>query len=141
MSSIKVVVDTNIFVSALFKSPSVPYIVVETIFENDDITIVYDDGMYLEYVRVLNKKKFNLPKKDIDRTINQISEYGEKIESFPQYAYFHDESDKKFYEVFKTANADYLITGNGKHFPEDDRIVSPREFVELMNIETDDVGR
>jgi len=49
--------------------------------------------------------------------------------------HFTDEADKKFYETFKTAEADYLITGNTKHFPDEDGIVSPREFVELTGIE------
>ena len=42
---------------------------------------------------------------------------------------FIDESDKKFYEVAKFCEAK-LITGNIKHFPEDEIVITVSEFFE-----------
>lgn len=45
-----------------------------------------------------------------------------------------DPADNKFLECAQAAQADFLITGNTKHFPfkqfQDTRIVSPKEFIE-----------
>ena len=38
---------------------------------------------------------------------------------------------EKFYEVAKHCKAK-LITGNRKHFPEDQDIVTPRDFLEML---------
>jgi predicted nucleic acid-binding protein len=38
-----------------------------------------------------------------------------------------DESDRKFYDVAKTAEA-FLVTGNMKHYPKEPFIVTPSEF-------------
>ena len=48
----------------------------------------------------------------------------------PSKCEFVDEADKKFYENAKSSGA-ILITGNKKHFPNDSKIVSPREFLDL----------
>jgi predicted nucleic acid-binding protein len=54
---------------------------------------------------------------------------GEFINSEYSNVKFIDETDKKFYEVFKSGEAQYLITENVKHFPKENGIVSPKEFV------------
>jgi predicted nucleic acid-binding protein len=40
-----------------------------------------------------------------------------------------DEKDRIFYDTAKQRNA-ILITGNIKHFPEEDFIMSPKDFLE-----------
>ncbi len=39
------------------------------------------------------------------------------------------EDDRMFYEVAKSAKAAYLVTGNKRHFPNDDIVRTPKEFV------------
>jgi predicted nucleic acid-binding protein len=46
---------------------------------------------------------------------------------------FTDETDKKFYEVYKSGRAQYLITGNIKHFPKEDNIIIPKDFLGLFD--------
>jgi len=46
-----------------------------------------------------------------------------------------DETDNRFLECAISAGADYIITGNARHFPErleSIRIVTPREFLDLV---------
>jgi len=135
MLNLKVVIDTNIFVSGAMKTTGIPRIVIDTVMETDGITIIYSDEIFEEYLDVLNRKKLKLPIMTVNSFIGLILKNGEKISPFPQFAYFNDESDKKFYEAFKTADADYLITGNSKHFPDEDGIVSPRQFAELHGVQ------
>ena len=45
------------------------------------------------------------------------------------------DSDNRFYECAYTSQADYIVTGNRKHFTKDlppTRIVGPREVVAIM---------
>jgi len=47
-----------------------------------------------------------------------------------------DEDDNRFLECVRQARADYLVTGNTRHFPfaafEGTQIVSPAEFARLL---------
>jgi predicted nucleic acid-binding protein len=51
----------------------------------------------------------------------------------PQNIRFTDEDDRIFYELYKSSESDFLITGNIKHFPKERNIITPREFIELNN--------
>jgi len=42
-----------------------------------------------------------------------------------------DESDRKFYDLHKAAGA-ILITGNIKHFPKEDSIMKPADFLSYL---------
>ena len=95
---------------------------------NGKLTIVYDNGILSEYVDVLNRDKFKLDKKLVNLIINFITEEGEYVPAEFQKMQFADEDDKVFYEVYKSGNADYLITGNKKHFPNETGIITAREF-------------
>ena len=45
---------------------------------------------------------------------------------------FENEDDKMFYEVAKTTKA-YLVTGNSKHFPKEPMIITPQEFLSVVD--------
>ena len=48
----------------------------------------------------------------------------------------NDEDDKKFYEVAVTGEADYLITGNKKHYPKEKfRIIKVTKKITIEIIE------
>jgi predicted nucleic acid-binding protein len=59
-----------------------------------------------------------------------IKTNGEYILAETQEVVFTDEDDKIFYDVLKSSNANYIITGNKKHYPKDKNILSPKEFKE-----------
>jgi putative PIN family toxin of toxin-antitoxin system len=130
----KVVIDTNVLVSAVRKETGIPHLAVNTVLKKENFTLVYSSDIFLEYLDVLNRRRLKLPVVKVNTLLGLILKLGEKISPFPQFIHFHDESDKKFYEVFKTANADYLITGNIKDFPEERGIISPKAFAELLGI-------
>jgi predicted nucleic acid-binding protein len=46
-----------------------------------------------------------------------------------------DEADNRFYECAEAAEAEYLVTGNVKHFPRDHkttRIVTARQMLDIL---------
>ena len=53
--------------------------------------------------------------------------------ALPQNVKLIDAADQIFFDLFMTEKADYLITGNKKHFPKQKSIVTPREFLEILH--------
>ena len=125
----KIVLDTNVLVSALINPKGMPAKILNLIL-NGRLTILYDNRIMGEYRLVLNRKKFNFPIETIEPLIDFIKYEGEFIASDPLKTHFADEDDKMFLEVAVSGNAEYLITGNTKHFPTENYIVTPKIFIE-----------
>ena len=128
----KVVVDTNVIVSALMNVNGTPAKILSLIL-NGKLEILYDNRIIIEYIEVLSRKEFGFSVETIHDMIDFFEHGGEFISAVPLKIKFPDETDKKFYEVYKSGDARYLITGNKKHFPTKDTILVPKEFWEVYN--------
>jgi putative PIN family toxin of toxin-antitoxin system len=128
----KIVLDTNVIVSALLCPQSLPAKILGLVL-NGTIGIVYDNNVLVEYIDVLNSDKFKISRETIKVVLDFITNDGEYIISIPQNIKFADEDDKIFYELYKSDEVDFLITGNIKHFPKEKNIITPREFIEIVN--------
>ena len=128
----KIVLDSNVIVSALLSPGGLPAKILNLVLDGS-VTIVYDNCVFSEYVEVLGREKFNINRELIHTVLDFIRNEGEYKIALPQNIAFDDEDDKMFYELYKSGGTiDYLITGNKKHFPNEDGIVSPREYIEAM---------
>ena len=127
---IKVVLDTNVLVSALLVAESTPARLLNMVL-NGRISLCYDSRIMLEYKTVLFRPKFPFQKRDVQILLDTLMRIGGSILAEPSEVQFSDVTDKKFFEVALSADA-YLITGNGKHYPEHKRILSPAEFLERL---------
>lgn len=128
------VIDTNVIVSSVIKSDSIPGLIVELAIKGN-IVMLFNDDIVKEYRDVLSRKKFDFNQIMIKSLLNSLIKSGKLCESKVVDRDFIDESDKKFYELyyfFKKENNVFLITGNKKHFPKENNIVSPREFLEII---------
>jgi uncharacterized protein len=92
-----------------------------------------------EYSEVLNRIKFfRYPDYDIKSKIllSNINKFGCKYLPTIKINIIQDESDNRFLELAETCDAEYLITGNLRHFPmreyKKTKIVTLKEFWELM---------
>ena len=128
----KVVLDTNVIVSALLSPSGVPARILALVLEGI-ITIVYDNKILVEYLDVLNRKKLKTDKDLVNLVIDFIIKEGEFKTARPQTALFDDEDDRFFYEMYKSAGTDFLVTVNIRHFPYEKGIVSPRKFLEFIS--------
>ena len=126
----RIILDTNVIVSAFLSYNGIPAKILN-LFLDGYVTLVYDNLIFAEYVYVLSKDKFKIDKDKAGDILDSIYKKGEYGIANTLNIKFEDESDKKFYELFKTVNVDYLITGNKKHFPKEKGIISPREFLDL----------
>jgi putative PIN family toxin of toxin-antitoxin system len=124
----KVVLDTNVLVSALWSINSNPYKIVEKIFLKE-ILPCFTVDIVEEYSEVLFRKRLNFQKEKVIGLLHEITKNGILTESITSDAPFTDESDRKFYDTAKAYNA-FLITGNLRHYPKESFILSPLEYLQ-----------
>jgi probable toxin-antitoxin system toxin component, PIN family len=130
---IYVVIDTNVIVSALItKNPNAATTRVLELALMGEIVPLYDQDVLDEYLEVLTRKKFKLKENPIQYIIKTITINGINtlrtsfLEDMP------DEDDRVFYELSLSEPDSLLITGNSKHFPRTPRVVSPSEFLRII---------
>lgn len=131
---LKVVLDTNVVVSAMLTKQGLPALLLNLALRRK-VRMFYSPDLMAEYEGVLKRRKFSFPSKDVEEILDQIRSTG--LEVFPKQAVTlltEDPTDNRLLEISQEAEADYLITGNKKHFPlvtfQKTKIVSPREFLE-----------
>jgi putative PIN family toxin of toxin-antitoxin system len=125
----KIVLDTNVIVSALLSPQGVPAKILNLVL-NGSVIIVYDNNVVAEYMDVLSRPRLKINQELKNLIIDFIDKEGEYTIAEPKNIKFEDEDDKKFYELYKNEDNSYLITGNKKHFPKEKGIVTPKEFIE-----------
>jgi uncharacterized protein len=133
----RVVLDTNILVSALIGNSYPKQIIFECIFDKKIIVCV-SPQILKEYQEVLNRPKFD-KFKDFKKKalilLNYFEEIAEFYEPTIKLDFISDEADNRFLELALTANAQYIVTGNFTDFDFSEfksiKIVSPKYFYEL----------
>lgn len=127
------VVDTNVFVSALWtKNEQSATFRVAKLLQQGKFKALYNEEILAEYQEVLSRPKFNFPKEAIATIIAYVKEYGIHSDRVPYNEKMPDEDDRVFYEVALSKEDAYLITGNQKHFPVTPIVVTPAEMLEIL---------
>lgn len=127
---IKAVIDTNILVSALLTPTGSPAKILDYVL-NGNVTMCYDSRIIDEYQEVLQRPKFGFDQKVIRQVVDFIVYSGISIVPVPISEEFEDQDDRMFYEVAMSAGA-YLVTGNAKHFPKASIVLTPMEFMSII---------
>ena len=125
----KIILDTNVIVSALMTPSGIPAKVLNLVLKRT-VKLLYNNSILTEYIDVLNRKELRINKISSHLVIDFIRTEGMFLITSPLSIKFNHEDDKKFYELFKSGEADYLLTGNIKHFPRERGIVTPNSFIE-----------
>lgn len=130
------VIDTNVFISALLskRSDAATVKVLDAMFDGT-IVPLYHEEIIAEYDEVLHRRKFHFQEETIQTVINAVKQYGVEIFPQPTGEVLVDMDDLIFYEVAMEKRDDdaYLVTGNQKHYPIRDFIVTPAEMMEIIN--------
>lgn len=127
----KIVLDTNVLVAAILNANGVPASILNAVLDGA-ITILVDARIVSEYREVLGRPKFGFPNGVYQPLLEFFEHHGDYVATGPLPAATSDPGDVPFYEVAVAGAADYLVTGNAKHFPEEPWIVSPRHLVDLI---------
>jgi putative PIN family toxin of toxin-antitoxin system len=127
------VIDTNVFVSALFsKNINVATVkVLDAIFQGK-IVPLYNDEIIAEYEEVLHRSKFHFTPSLVNKYLKSICKMGISSERVHSDEVFPDQDDVVFYEVALSKEDAYLVTGNIKHFPKTPIVVTPAEMIEIL---------
>jgi putative PIN family toxin of toxin-antitoxin system len=126
----RIVIDTNILVSALWQKDGNPASVIEKVLAGE-LEPAYDDRMMAEYREVLTRSKFSFDNQRVDNLLAAIKLHGIRVQPKPSAIELPDEDDRPFLEVSWAAGAK-IVTGNTRHFPEGSS-VTPAELISLYS--------
>jgi putative PIN family toxin of toxin-antitoxin system len=134
MLALRLVIDTNVLVSAALKPDGLQ----RTTFL---LAITRPGRLYVstpvleEYAEVLSRPELSIRKGLRLQLLQLIKNHGHLVAASRQIEVTSDPDDNVFVECADAARADFLITGNRKHFPtfwKNTKFVTPREFVSLV---------
>ena len=127
------VVDTNVIVSGMITNNSdSPTAKVLDCLSEKHITPLYCDEILQEYESVLGREKFKFPKEKIEKFLKMMKSDGIVSNRIPSKEFIPDPKDIVFYEVALSKEDSFLVTGNIKHFPKVDMVVTPAEMMEII---------
>jgi putative PIN family toxin of toxin-antitoxin system len=128
---IKAVIDTNVLVSAALSNAGSPAKIIELISDGK-IDVYFDDYILSEYKEVFSSRKFSFSIERQSIAIELLSKNGKLIKPDVSDIPLIDERDRAFYDTANTIDA-YLVTGNIKHYPDESKIMTPAQFLELFD--------
>jgi len=127
-----VVLDTNVIVSAHLNEEGLERFVLDLALARK-IQLFLSAKILEEYEGVLARPAFKLAPGRVSAALRSIEEAAILLHPDKSVQAAKDPDDDKFLECAAEAKADYLVTGNKKHFPEQwqqTRIVNAREFLQ-----------
>jgi putative PIN family toxin of toxin-antitoxin system len=134
MLALRLVIDTNVLISAALKPDSLQ----RTTFL---LAITKPGRLYVsppileEYGDVLSRPELAIRRGLRLQLLQLIKNHGHLVAPSRRLEVASDPDDNIFIECADAARADYLVTGNRKHFPpfwKNTKIITPREFVSLV---------
>ena len=130
----KIVLDTNVVVSALINPYGVSASILSLVFD-EKIELCYDTRILIEYRDVLARPKFPFSQIEINGFLEYIREIGTYYLAPKINIKLKDPEDLPFLEVAVVSGADFLVTGNTSHYPKkvkSTKIVTPKEFIDIL---------
>jgi putative PIN family toxin of toxin-antitoxin system len=133
MLPLRLVIDTNVLISAAIKPAGLPRTVLL-------LAITKPARLYIsrpileEYSEVLARPELQIRKGLRQQLLQLIKNHGYTVAPTRHLEVTQDPDDNMFLECADVARADYLVTGNQKHFPrfwKKTKIITPREFISL----------
>ena len=130
------VIDTNVLVSSQMThhEDSATRRTLKLILEGV-VTPVVSPVILAEYQEVLSRTKFHIPQEVAKMVIAHFRKYGKTVTPVAYAKPLPDEKDRAFLEAALALFDDgaVLVTGNKRHFPAAGFILTPTEFVEILD--------
>jgi uncharacterized protein len=133
MIALRLVIDTNVLVSAALKPEGLPRTVL-LIAITKPARFYVTDAIFEEYADVLARPELRIRKGARLQLLQLIRNRCHFITPRQRLRVAKDPDDDKFIECADAAHADYLVTGNQRHFPrfwKSTKMITAREFIEL----------
>jgi len=110
------VLDTNVLVSALLKPAGNEGRVLEMVLEGSLLGVI-SAAMLHEYRLVLSRPKFKFDPQRVRILLRRLLNVCVFVSPAQRRKVSPDEDDNRFLECAETGPADYLVTGNLRHYP------------------------
>jgi len=134
MIALRLVIDTNIVVSAALKPDGLQRTVL-LLAITKPARLYVSDAILGEYREVLARPRTNIPKGRRRQFLQLIRNRSHAVAPGRPLMVTPDPDDNKFLECAEAARADYLATGNQKHFPKfwkKTKVITSREFIDIV---------
>ena len=128
----RVVLDTNVVISAHLNLGGYERFALDLALAST-IQLYSSAEILEEYRAVLRRRKFLIHPQQVTASLRLIEEASKLVQPKHQIAAAPDPEDNKFLECAEAAEADYLVTGNKRHFPKrwgTTLVVNARELIE-----------
>lgn len=136
---VRIVVDTNVLVSALIKSSGPPGSILELILAGK-ITPLLSEPIFQEYAFVLARPRLNIAPQASQRLLTFLAAVAEWVDpqhSEQPFPNAPDAGDMPFAQIAFSARAWALVTGNSRHFTflidHNVRVLTPGELLRLLD--------
>ncbi|MCL5670610.1 MAG: putative toxin-antitoxin system toxin component, PIN family [Acidobacteria bacterium] len=139
MPPLSVVVDTNVVVSGLLKPGGSEALILD-LARAARFTMVVSDALLREYEGVLRRPHFRIASADIARSMRRIRETAHHVEPDACVQAARDPDDNRVLECALAGGAQYIVTGNTRHFPSEFqgiRVIPPRQFLVILAAESE----
>jgi putative PIN family toxin of toxin-antitoxin system len=130
----RVVLDTNVIVSALLSPNGAPARTFSLALKRK-IEVCVSGEVFAEYEEVLARPHFPWSEEVVADTLASVRQAAAWFATTSRVRQCADPDDDIFLECAEAAQADYLVTGNLRHFPSEwagTRIVAPAELLRVL---------
>ena len=132
----RIVVDTNVLVSAMISGSGAPYFVMQLVLQNA-VTLLADSRIFAEYDEVTARPRFEFDSQERRTLLDILLSIAEPVIASPLRVSLPDPDDRIFVEVAIAGAADAIITGNTRHFiPKKGElsvpVLTPRQLVDRL---------
>jgi uncharacterized protein len=134
MIPLRLVVDTNIVVSAALKPDGLQRTVLLLAITKPGRLYV-TDAILAEYWEVLARPELKIRKGTRQQLLQLIRSHSQRVKPSSPLQMTSDPDDNKFLGCADAARADYLVTGNQRHFPKfwkKTKVITSREFLSIV---------
>jgi uncharacterized protein len=134
MIPLRLVLDTNIVVSAALKPEGLQRTVL-LLSITKPANLYISDAIANEYQEVLARPELKVRKGLPQQLLQLIKNRARSVIPSRSIEVTLDPADNIFLECADAARADYLVTGNPRHFPKfwkKTKVITPREFIGLV---------
>ena len=134
MVPLRLVIDTNILVSAALKPDGLQRTVL-LLAITKPARLYVTDAILTEYRDVLARPELRIRKGLRLQLLQLIKNHAQVVKPTRPLHAAKGPSDDKFLECADAARADYLVTGNQRHFPKfwkKTKVITSREFISIV---------
>jgi len=135
---VRLVLDTNVLISAALKPGGLEAALVNAVLTGTVEAWVTAE-VWSEYEEVFERRKFAAVREESRRMLDSLQTRVKQTTAVTTETAALDEDDNRFLECARAAEADFLVTGNLRHYPPGcgvTRVVNARGFFDENEVAT-----